>query len=307
MVADNTDRHGTAFTVSVDLKGHGNTTGISAHDRARTIQALINPATRPEDLSRPGHIFPLIAKENGVLRRTGHTEAAIDFARLAGCEPAGVIVEIMNEDGSMARLPELRQIANRHGLKLVSIEALVQYRLQRESLIQRELEVPIQTVYGTFRFIVFTSQSGHDTQHHIAIVQGEWAESEPVLVRMNASTFSGDLFTSFLTSRNNALRPVLNRIAEEGKGVVIYMNQNHPAGGVMQNLLSFQMQEQGLPKEEMLQRLGIRKDERDFGIGAQILRNLGVRKMRLFSNHPSPKAALAGYGLEMVEVLPITD
>jgi len=308
MVADphNTDRHGTAFTVSVDLKGHGNTTGISAQDRARTIQALVSPETQPTDLARPGHIFPLIAKDNGVLRRSGHTEAAIDFARLAGYEAAGVIVEIMNEDGTMARLPELLAIADRHGLKLVSIEDLIRYRLSHESLVTRELEVPMDTRFGQLKLMVFSGPPGPNAQQHLAIVRGTWEPDEPVLVRMNSAAFTSDLFTTLFMERNNALAPAMRMIDAEQKGVVVYMNQAGVSGNLLMNLKAYQLQQQGKSKADILQELGVTKDQRDFGLGAQILREVGVRKMRLISNHPMPRAGLSGYGLEIVETVPVS-
>lgn len=300
MVNENTDRHGTAFTVSVDLKGHGVTTGISAQDRARTIQALLDETTQPADLSRPGHIFPLIAKENGVLRRTGHTEAAIDFSRLAGFEPAGVIVEIMNEDGTMARLPQLRQIADKHKLKLVSIADLIKYRLRHESLIRREYEVTIPTIYGNVRFIAYSS--GEDNEKlHLAMVKGSWEMDEPVLVRVNRSSFTGDMFLSYLTNHGSPLQPVLEKIDQAGAGVVLYMNQEKTNTSILTNLRTIDYSQQGLSKKAISEKLGFEMDTRDYGLGAQILRDLGIRKMRLLSNNPVARAGLPGYGLEIVE------
>jgi 3,4-dihydroxy 2-butanone 4-phosphate synthase/GTP cyclohydrolase II len=303
MVQSNSALHATPFTVSVDLLGHGCTTGISASDRAKTILALINPATKPEELGKPGHIFPLKARAGGVLRRAGHTEAAIDFARLAGFEPAGVIVEIMNEDGSMARLPELRKIADRFGLKLVSIKDLISYRLQRESLIEKEIDVNMPTEWGDFELHLYR-QITNDTKH-LALVKGTWEEGEPVLVRVHSSCVTGDIFGSCRCDCGPQLHRAMEMVHQEGKGVIVYMNQEGRGIGLLNKLKAYKLQEQGLDTVEANLQLGFSMDERDYGVGAQILRNLGVTKMRLMTNNPKKRAGLIGYGLEITEVVPI--
>jgi 3,4-dihydroxy 2-butanone 4-phosphate synthase/GTP cyclohydrolase II len=299
MVQDNNALHQTAFTVSVDYKKGGNTTGISAADRARTIQALLDPNTLPEDLGRPGHVFPLVAKEDGVLRRAGHTEAAIDFARLAGLAPAGVIVEIMRPDGEMARLPELRILANRLGLKLVSIADLIEYRLRREKLVQREVEVQMPTRYGHFRMIAYQHKFSSET--HLAIVKGEWQSDEEVLVRVHSSCFTGDILGSLRCDCGDQLTIALQRIEAAGKGVVLYMNQEGRGIGLLNKLRAYKLQEQGRDTIEANVELGFRPDQREYGIGAQILLDLGVRRMRLLTNNPTKRAGLQGYGLEIVD------
>jgi 3,4-dihydroxy 2-butanone 4-phosphate synthase/GTP cyclohydrolase II len=303
MVQSNSALHATPFTVSVDLLGHGCTTGISASDRAKTILALINPATKPEELGKPGHIFPLKARAGGVLRRAGHTEAAIDFARLAGFEPAGVIVEIMNEDGSMARLPELRKIADRFGLKLVSIKDLISYRLQRESLIEKEIDVNMPTEWGDFELHLYR-QITNDTKH-LALVKGTWEEGEPVLVRVHSSCVTGDIFGSCRCDCGPQLHRAMEMVHQVGKGVIVYMNQEGRGIGLLNKLKAYKLQEQGLDTVEANLQLGFSMDERDYGVGAQILRNLGVTKMRLMTNNPKKRAGLIGYGLEITEVVPI--
>lgn len=303
MVGKNTALHETAFTISVDLIGHGCTTGISASDRAKTIRALVNPETRPEDLARPGHVFPLKAKKGGVLRRTGHTEATIDFARLAGLSPAGVLVEIMNEDGSMARLPDLRLIADRFGMKLVSIKDLIEYRLVHESLIERQEDVEMPTHDGSFRLIAFRQTNTGDL--HLALVKGEWEEDEPVLVRVHSSCVTGDIFGSCRCDCGEQLHGAMQMVEKEGKGVVLYMNQEGRGIGLLNKLKAYKLQEQGMDTVEANLHLGFKMDERDYGVGAQILRNLGVTKMRLISNNPKKRAGLLGYGLEIVDTVPI--
>jgi 3,4-dihydroxy 2-butanone 4-phosphate synthase/GTP cyclohydrolase II len=299
MVGKNTTLHETPFTVSIDYLGKGCTTGISAHDRAVTIQALVDPETKPEDFGKPGHIFPLKARKGGVLRRAGHTEAAIDFARLAGFPPVGIICEIMNEDGSMARLPDLKVVAERFDMKLVSIKDLIEYRLQKESLIKREIAVQMPTAWGNFDLVAFR-QINND-QEHLALVKGEWAEEEPVLVRVHSSCMTGDIFGSCRCDCGEQLHAAMEMVENAGKGVIVYMNQEGRGIGLLNKLKAYKLQEQGLDTVQANLALGFKMDERDYGIGAQILRNLGVRKMKLMSNNPTKRAGLIGYGLEVVD------
>lgn len=303
MVQNNTVLHQTPFTVSVDLIGHGCTTGISTHDRAKTVQALIDPATKPEDLGRPGHIFPLRARREGVLRRTGHTEATIDIARLAGFEPAGVLVEIMNEDGTMARLPDLMLIAAQHQLKIISIKDLIAYRLAAESLIREEVSVSLPTQWGDFKMTAYTQLSNNAT--HLAIRKGEWTEGEPILTRIHSSCVTGDIFGSCRCDCGPQLHKAFQMIEKEGKGVIVYMNQEGRGIGLINKLRSYNLQDAGFDTVEANIKLGFKGDERDYGVGAQILRAQGVSKMRLLSNNPTKRAGLIGYGLEIVENIPI--
>ncbi len=303
MVANNTVLHQTQFTVSVDLIGNGCTTGISAQDRAKTIQALINPNTRPEDLGRPGHIFPLRAKREGVLRRTGHTEATTDMAILAGFEPAGVLVEIMNEDGTMARLPELMVIAEEHRLKIISIKDLIAYRLAAESLIRKEVTVALPTQWGDFKMTAYTQLSNGAT--HLAISKGEWEEGEPILTRIHSSCVTGDIFGSCRCDCGPQLHKAFEMIEREGKGLIVYMNQEGRGIGLVNKLRAYNLQDAGYDTVEANIELGFRGDERDYGVGAQILRDQGVSKMRLMSNNPTKRAGLIGYGLEVVENIAI--
>lgn len=299
MVNNNTALHETAFTVSVDLLGHGCTTGISAQDRAKTVKALIDPETRPEELGKPGHIFPLRAKRGGVLRRAGHTEATIDLARLAGLEPAGVLVEIMNDDGTMARLPQLREIAQKFDFKLVSIKDLIEYRLKIDSLIEEIVRVDMPTQYGHFQLIAF--QEKGSTNEHLALVKGQWEKNDPVMVRVHSSCFTGDILGSLRCDCGEQLHKAMQAVQAEGKGVVLYMNQEGRGIGLLNKLKAYKLQEQGLDTVEANLHLGFPMDKRDYGIGAQILRYLGVTKLRLLSNNPKKRAGLLGYGLEVVE------
>ncbi|MGC8749466.1 bifunctional 3,4-dihydroxy-2-butanone-4-phosphate synthase/GTP cyclohydrolase II [Hydrotalea sp.] len=303
MVNQNTALHETPFTVSVDLLGHGCTTGISAHDRAKTVQALIDPNTKPEDLGRPGHIFPLRAKKGGVLRRTGHTEATVDLARLAGFEEAGVLVEIMNEDGSMARLPQLLEIAKKFNLKIISIKDLIEYRLQLDSLIEEVTRVEMPTKYGYFKLVAFKEKlTGGE---HLALIKGDWQTGDPVLTRVHSSCFTGDILGSFRCDCGEQLHKAMQMVQAEGKGVILYMNQEGRGIGLMNKLKAYKLQEEGMDTVEANLHLGFGMDERDYGVGAQILRALNVTKLRLMSNNPKKRAALKGYGLEIIEVVPI--
>lgn len=303
MVGKNTAQHETAFTVSVDLLGNGCTTGISASDRAKTIQALVNPATKPEDLGRPGHIFPLRAAEGGVIRRSGHTEAAIDLAVLAGLQPAGVLIEILNEDGTMARLPQLFEIAKKFNLRLVSIKDLIEYRLEKESLIKREIGVNMPTEWGNFDMVAFR-QLDND-QLHLALIKGTWEENEPIMVRVHSSCVTGDIFGSCRCDCGPQLHAAMELVEKEGKGVILYMNQEGRGIGLLNKLKAYKLQEMGRDTVEANLELGFKMDERDYGVGAQILRNLGIKKMKLISNNPKKRAGLIGYGLEIIDSIPI--
>lgn len=303
MVGQNTAVYETNFTVSVDLQGYGCTTGISASDRSKTIQALIDPAIKPEELGRPGHIFPLIAKDGGVLRRTGHTEAAVDLARLAGFEPAGVLVEILKDDGEMARLPDLITVAERFDLKIVSIEDLIEYRLKHDSLIQEEETVLMPTQWGDFKLKAFTQKN--TGEQHLALFKGEWNEDEPVLVRVHSSCMTGDIFGSCRCDCGPQLHKAMEMIQEEGKGIVVYMNQEGRGIGLINKLHAYRLQEEGVDTVDANLQLGFQADLRDYGVGAQIIRHMGVSKMRLMSNNPTKRAGLVGYGLEVVENVPI--
>ncbi len=303
MVINNTDHHRTAFTVSVDLLGHGCTTGISVHDRSKTVQALVNENTKPDELGRPGHIFPLIARSEGVLRRAGHTEAAIDLSRLAGLPPVGCIVEILNEDGTMARLPDLLKVAKKFDLKIISIEELIKYRLSKESLIKRIISVDLPTLHGDFDLVAY-KQINTD-QEHIALIKGSWNEGEPVLTRVHSSCITGDIFGSCRCDCGPQLSAAMDMIEKEGKGVIVYMNQEGRGIGLINKLKAYKLQEQGMDTVEANLQLGFKMDQREYGIGAQILRDLGVSKMRLMSNNPQKRTGLVGYGLEIVENVPI--
>ena len=303
MVQSNSAAYETPFTVSVDLNGHGCTTGISAADRAKTVKALIDPNIRPEELGKPGHIFPLRARKGGVLRRAGHTEAAIDLARMAGFEPAGVIVEILNEDGSMARLPQLVEIAKRFDLKLVSIEDLIKYRIKTESLIERIIDVQLPTTMGDFDLHLFKNTT--TDEEHLALVKGEWEKDEPVLIRVHSSCMTGDIFGSCRCDCGPQLHKAMELIEKEGKGVIVYMNQEGRGIGLTNKLKAYKLQEEGYDTLEANLKLGFKGDERDYGIGAQIIRDLGISKLRLLSNNPTKRTGLIGYGLEIVENVPL--
>ena len=303
MVNNNTALHETPFTVSVDLLGHGCTTGISAHDRSLTIQALVDPNTKPQDLGRPGHIFPLRARKAGVLRRAGHTEAAIDLARLAGFTAAGILVEIMNEDGSMARLPELKEIAQKFDLRLVSIKDLIEYRLKTDSLIEEVVRVDMPTKYGMFKLIAFNEKN--TTNEHLALIKGEWKEGDPVLVRVHSSCFTGDILGSLRCDCGEQLHKAMQMVETAKTGVILYMNQEGRGIGLMNKLRAYKLQEQGMDTVEANLHLGFASDQRDYGVGAQILRYLGVTRLRLISNNPKKRTGLAGYGLEIVETVPV--
>jgi 3,4-dihydroxy 2-butanone 4-phosphate synthase / GTP cyclohydrolase II len=299
MVTNNTAEHTTAFTVSVDLLGYGCTTGISASDRSKTIQALINPKIKPEEFGKPGHIFPLKAQDGGVLRRAGHTEATIDLAKLAGFEPAGALVEIMNEDGSMARLPELVKIAKKHDLKIISIEDLIAYRLKNESIITKDVQVKMPTTWGDFDLIAYRQTTNN--QEHLALIKGSWEKDEPVMVRVHSSCLTGDIFGSCRCDCGPQLHKSMEMIEKEGKGVIVYMNQEGRGIGLLNKLKAYKLQEEGRDTVEANEDLGFKPDERDYGVGAQILRDLGITKIKLLSNNPKKRAGLIGYGLEIVD------
>ncbi|QRX63745.1 bifunctional 3,4-dihydroxy-2-butanone-4-phosphate synthase/GTP cyclohydrolase II [Dysgonomonadaceae bacterium zrk40] len=303
MVSHNTSVHSTPFTISIDLLTHGCTTGISAYDRAQTILALTRQETAPEDFGRPGHIFPLRAQTKGVLRRSGHTEATIDFARLAGLYPAGALAEIKREDGSMARLPELMEMARKFNLKIVSVADLIKYRLKSESLIERGESVHLPTAYGDFRMIAFQQIS--TGQEHVALIKGEWGDDEPLLVRVHSSCMTGDIFGSMRCECGEQLHKALQLIEKEGKGVLVYLNQEGRGIGLMAKAAAYKLQEEGLDTVDANLHLGYQADERDYGVGAQILRSLGVSKMRLMSNNPTKRIGLEAYGLEVVENVPL--
>jgi 3,4-dihydroxy 2-butanone 4-phosphate synthase / GTP cyclohydrolase II len=303
MVGKNTATFETPFTVSVDLIGHGCTTGISASDRAKTIKALMDPDTKPEELGKPGHVFPLKAKKGGVLRRAGHTEASADFARLAGFRAGGVLVEIMNEDGTMARLPDLRKVADKHNLRLVTIKDLIAYRLRTESLIKREVDVNLPTEWGNFELYAYRQENSGEI--HLALVKGKWEKHEPILVRVHSSCMTGDIFGSCRCDCGPQLHHAMEMVEREGKGVVLYMNQEGRGIGLINKLKAYKLQEQGRDTVEANLELGFKTDERDYGVGAQILRDLGVSKIRLISNNPKKRAGLIGYKLEIVDTVPI--
>jgi 3,4-dihydroxy 2-butanone 4-phosphate synthase/GTP cyclohydrolase II len=303
MVGKNTAAFETNFTVSVDLIGHGCTTGISASDRSKTIKALIDPNIDPAELGRPGHIFPLRAKDGGVLRRSGHTEASVDLARLAGMDPAGVLVEIMKDDGEMARLPELLKIAAQHQLKIISIKDLITYRLTKESLVIPEVTVNLPTAWGDFKMTAYTQIDNGAT--HLALSKGTWAEDEPVLVRVHSSCMTGDIFGSCRCDCGPQLHKSMEMIDRAGQGLIVYMNQEGRGIGLVNKLRSYNLQDAGFDTVEANIKLGFKGDERDYGVGAQIIRAEGITKMKLMSNNPTKRAGLIGYGLEIIENIPI--
>jgi 3,4-dihydroxy 2-butanone 4-phosphate synthase/GTP cyclohydrolase II len=303
MVPNNSAAYETPFTISVDLVGHGCTTGISASDRSKTILAMIDPKIKPEELGKPGHIFPLRARKGGVLRRAGHTEAAVDLSRLAGFEEAGVIVEILNEDGTMARLPQLLEIAKKFDLKIVSIADLIKYRISHESLIVEQVQVEMPTAYGDFQLRAFKDQS--NDQDHLVLTKGTWTEDEAVLVRVHSSCLTGDIFGSCRCDCGPQLHKAMELINQEGKGAIVYMNQEGRGIGLLNKLKAYKLQEEGLDTYEANEKLGFKPDERDYGIGAQMLRAIGIRKMKLMSNNPKKRSGLIGYGLEIIDNIPL--
>jgi len=303
MTSKNTSFHSTSFTVSVDLLGSGCTTGISARDRTKTLHALADPSSKPEDFGRPGHVFPIQAMNGGVLRRAGHTEAVVDLVRLSGLPPAGVLVEIMNKDGSMARLPDLFKIAKKFNLNIISIEDLISYRLKHETLIKREVKVKLPTKFGNFDLYDYSNKE--TGEEHLALVKGKFGKDEAVLVRVHSSCMTGDIFGSLRCDCGPQLEKAMEMINNEGKGVIVYMNQEGRGIGLLNKLKAYKLQEEGLDTVEANLKLGFKMDERDYGIGAQILRDLGVSKIRLISNNPKKRAGLSGYGLEIVENVPL--
>ena len=303
MVGKNTATFETPFTISVDLKGYGCTTGISAEDRSKTIKALVNPNTKPDELGKPGHVFPLKAKTGGVLRRAGHTEAAIDFARLAGFYPGGVLVEIMNDDGTMARIPDLRKVADKYKMKLVSIKDLIAYRIEKESLIEKVTDVNMPTEFGNFKLAAYKQTNTGDV--HMALIKGTWEPNEPILVRVHSSCATGDIFGSYRCDCGPQLHAAMDKVDKAGKGVVLYMNQEGRGIGLLNKLRAYKLQEDGYDTVEANHKLGFKMDNRDYGIGAQILRDIGVSKIKLITNNPKKRTGLLGYGLEIIESVPI--
>ena len=303
MVGKNTALHETPFTVSVDLNSKDTSTGISTSDRSLTIRALADPNTEPNDLGRPGHIFPLKAKEGGVLRRAGHTEAAIDFARLAGLTPAGVLIEVLKEDGTMARLPDLRIIADKFKLKLVSIDDLIAYRLSNESLIEEQIIVDLPTDFGDFKLKAYRQTNTGDD--HLVLYKGAWTVDEPVLVRVHSSCVTGDIFGSYRCDCGTQLHSALRMVEKEGRGAVVYMNQEGRGIGLINKLKAYKLQEGGMDTVEANEHLGFKGDQRDYGVGAQIIRDMGISKLKLITNNPKKRVGLIGYGLEIVENISI--
>lgn len=303
MVGHNTSRCKTAFTVSVDLIGKGCTTGISASDRAKTIKALVDPKTQPEDLGRPGHIFPLKARNKGVLRRAGHTEATLDITRLSGLQPGGALVEIMNEDGTMARLPQLVEIAKRFNLKIISIRDPIAYRLQKESIVIKGVRVKLPTEFGNFDLITYLQKSNN--VEHVALIKGSWGKNDTVLVRVHSSCVTGDIFGSFRCDCGPQLHKAMEMVEKEGRGVILYMSQEGRGIGLFNKIKAYKLQEKGLDTVQANIKLGFLDDERDYGVGASILRDLNIRKMRLLTNNPKKRIGLEGYGLEIVENVPL--
>lgn len=303
MVSNNTSSHETPFTISVDKLGDGCTTGISTSDRAKTIKALADPKTRPEELGRPGHIFPLRAKSAGVLQRSGHTEACVDLARLAGLEPVAVLVEILNEDGTMARLPQLFEISKKYGIKIISIKDLISYRVANETLIRREEEVMLPTEWGDFNLIAYTQLNTNAT--HMVLKKGTWTKDEPIVVRVHSSCATGDIFGSCRCDCGGQLHEAMKMIDKEGKGMVVYMSQEGRGIGLVNKIKAYHLQEQGMDTVDANLALGFRADERDYGVGAQILRDQNANKIRLLTNNPVKRRGLEGYGIEIVETIPL--
>lgn len=302
-VSNNTSMLGTPFTVSVDYLGDGCTTGVSTWDRARTLQALVDPDTKPGDLGRPGHIFPLRARNRGVLRRPGHTEAVVDLTRLAGLKEGGALIEIMNEDGSMARMPDLLKISEKFGIKIISIADLIAYRLKNESIVEKGVKVEMPTDYGAFKAIPFVQKS--NGLEHIALIKGEWEPDEPVLVRVHSSCMTGDIFASQRCDCGDQLHEAMRMIQKEGKGAIVYLNQEGRGIGLCNKLKAYKLQEEGYDTAAANVKLGFAVDERDYGVGASILHEIGVTKMRLMTNNPLKRAGLEGYGLSIEEIVPI--
>lgn len=303
MVGNNTSRHETQFTVSVDLLSSETTTGVSAKDRAMTIKAMVDPNTKPGDLGRPGHIFPLKAKSKGVLRRAGHTEAAVDLTRLAGLNPGGALVEIMNDDGTMARLPDLEKIREKFNIKIVSIRDLITYKLERDSIIEVGEKVKLPTQYGDFELIPF--RQINNGLEHLAIIKGTWSKDEPVLVRLHSSCFTGDIFGSMRCDCGQQLHKAMEMVEANGKGVVIYLNQEGRGIGLFNKIKAYKLQDEGMDTVEANLKLGFGEDERDYGVGANIMRELGLGKVKLISNNPVKRAGLEGYGIKIVETIPL--
>lgn len=302
-VSNNTSMLGTPFTVSVDYLGDGCTTGVSTWDRARTLQALVDPDTKPGDLGRPGHIFPLRARNRGVLRRPGHTEAVVDLTRLAGLKEGGALIEIMNEDGSMARMPDLLKISEKFGIKIISIADLIAYRLKNESIVEKGVKVEMPTDYGAFKAIPFVQKS--NGLEHIALIKGEWEPDEPVLVRVHSSCMTGDIFASQRCDCGDQLHEAMRMIQKEGKGAIVYLNQEGRGIGLCNKLKAYKLQEEGYDTAAANVKLGFAVDERDYGVGASILHEIGVTKMRLMTNNPLKRAGLEGYGLSIEDIVPI--
>ncbi len=303
MVGVNTSLHETQFTVTVDLLGPETSTGVSAKDRALTIKALVDPETKPTDLGRPGHIFPLKAKSKGVLRRAGHTEAVVDLTRMAGLQPGGALVEIMNEDGTMARLPDLEKIRQKFNIKIIAIRDLIRYTLERDSIIEKGDAVKLPTEYGEFEFIAFRQKSNQ--LEHAALVKGTWTKDEPVMVRLHSSCFTGDIFGSMRCDCGPQLHKAMEMVEAEGKGVVIYLNQEGRGIGLFNKIKAYKLQDEGMDTVQANLKLGFGEDERDYGVGASIMRELGLGKVRLISNNPVKRAGLEGYGIQIVDTIPL--
>lgn len=302
-VADNTSQYETPFTVTVDLNGKGVTTGVSMYDRATTINALADPETKASDFGRPGHINPLRARSKGVLRRAGHTEASVDLCKLAGLQPVACLIEIINEDGTMARMPQLQVIAEKYGMRIITIADLIKYRLRTESIVEKGEEAQLPTAYGDFRVVPFKQKS--NGMEHVALVKGNVSTSEPVLVRMHSSCITGDIFGSYRCDCGDQLHEAMRKVQEEGRGVIVYLQQEGRGIGLMNKIAAYKLQEQGLDTVEANLHLGCRADERDYGVGAEIFRQLGVQKMRLMTNNPVKRIGLESFGLEVVEIVPI--